>query len=1095
MRILNKLNRIRCTVAALIFCQLLAHAYCANLLCNPKNDGGTCKEFIAGRNNGYYKTRDVIEKGDEILSRPKRNYVSKFSIEELLELKVRKTISNDLDMDPEKSGGFMGDIILPKDQATDPSVWREIIKLNKTLKEEMELLKQEVYNEGLQVEEEGLTPFIRTKTKIPNADGEDKENSLNEPGKIHSVNDVISSHYAYEDKISSVNSYEANKERIVNKLNIADIQHAEQHTKYRNVDTNCSDILCNLNNRDELTEVKLKSNKISSHVIPQHDHRKIQSDTKDIEDDSRNNFVLDKKSTSGQSHNIPEQAIQNKIVRRRNINYSNGPTHHSRNFTMEKKHRIVRAVTAKKERVWDYGVIPYEVDGNFSGQHKALFKQAMRHWEEHTCIKFVERDSELHLNYIVFTVRSCGCCSFVGKRGNGAQAISIGKNCDKFGIVVHELGHVVGFWHEHTRPDRDRNVLINKENIMHGQGYNFNKLSEDEVDSLGQAYDYNSIMHYARNTFSKSSYLDTILPIDRPNMKRPEIGQRVQLSEGDIAQAKLLYKCPSCGRTFQENAGSFWSPSYYNSNESSNLTESCEWRITATNGERIILKIENLNLLKTENCETDYLEVRDGYYVKSPIIGRFCGKKSEILTTKSSRMLLTYHNSNLDKEYNGFKANFEAICGGDLKADDSGFLESPNYPLEYLANKECIWKITVPEGFQVALKFQSFEVENHDTCVYDYVEVRDGSNKDSPIIGVFCGYKSPPQMKSSGKTMFIKFVSDSSVQKAGFSAVFMKEVDECETSEHGCEHKCINTLGGYECSCNIGYELHSDKKHCEDACGGVIQSLNGTISSPSFPYQYPVLKHCVWEIVAPAKYKILLNFTHFDLEGLTTQMKDGSCGYDYVSIYSKMPNDQLKFINIFCGSDIPPVITSEGNVLHIEFRSDKSIQKTGFAAIFRTDVDECLDDNGGCQHECRNTIGSYVCLCNNGYTLHENRHDCKEGACKYEITAPYGNIYSPNYPGNYPPHLDCVWHFTVIPGHRIKLIFNLFEVESHQECTYDHVTIYDGGSRNSSLLGIFCSDKLPYPISASTNEMYMVFQTDKNKQRGGFSATHSTGKW
>lgn len=189
---------------------------------------------------------------------------------------------------------------------------------------------------------------------------------------------------------------------------------------------------------------------------------------------------------------------------------------------------------------------------------------------------------------------SCSCCSFVGKRGNGPQAISIGKNCDKFGIVVHELGHVVGFWHEHTRPDRDRNVVINKENIMNGQGYNFNKLSEDEVDSLGQPYDYNSIMHYARNTFSKSSYLDTILPVDRPNLKRPEIGQRVQLSEGDIAQAKLLYKCPSCGRTFQENSGSFWSPNYYNSNQSGNLTEICEWRITATNGERIILKIENL---------------------------------------------------------------------------------------------------------------------------------------------------------------------------------------------------------------------------------------------------------------------------------------------------------------------------------------------------------------------------------------------------------------------------------------------------------------------------------------------------------------------
>ena len=53
--------------------------------------------------------------------------------------------------------------------------------------------------------------------------------------------------------------------------------------------------------------------------------------------------------------------------------------------------------------------------------------------------------------------------------GPGPQAISIGKNCDKFGVVVHELGHVVGFWHEHTRPDRDNHVTIVKNNIMPGK--------------------------------------------------------------------------------------------------------------------------------------------------------------------------------------------------------------------------------------------------------------------------------------------------------------------------------------------------------------------------------------------------------------------------------------------------------------------------------------------------------------------------------------------------------------------------------------------------------------------------------------------------
>jgi len=39
--------------------------------------------------------------------------------------------------------------------------------------------------------------------------------------------------------------------------------------------------------------------------------------------------------------------------------------------------------------------------------------------------------------------------------------------------------------------------------LFPGQEYNFNKLTGEEVNSLGLPYDYDSIMHYARNTFSK----------------------------------------------------------------------------------------------------------------------------------------------------------------------------------------------------------------------------------------------------------------------------------------------------------------------------------------------------------------------------------------------------------------------------------------------------------------------------------------------------------------------------------------------------------------------------------------------------------------
>lgn len=75
----------------------------------------------------------------------------------------------------------------------------------------------------------------------------------------------------------------------------------------------------------------------------------------------------------------------------------------------------------------------------------------------------------MYYRIIVFV---CRCCSYVGRRGDGPQAISIGKNCDKFGIVVHELGHVIGFWHEHTRPDRDTHVSIIRENIQPGNTLN-----------------------------------------------------------------------------------------------------------------------------------------------------------------------------------------------------------------------------------------------------------------------------------------------------------------------------------------------------------------------------------------------------------------------------------------------------------------------------------------------------------------------------------------------------------------------------------------------------------------------------------------------
>jgi len=43
-----------------------------------------------------------------------------------------------------------------------------------------------------------------------------------------------------------------------------------------------------------------------------------------------------------------------------------------------------------------------------------------------------------------------------------------------------------------------------------------------------------------------------------------------------------------------------------------------------------------------------------------------------------------------------------------------------------------------------------------------------------------------------------------------------------------------------------------------------------------------------------------------------------------------------------------------------------------------TDIDECAELNGECQHNCTNTNGSYSCSCNKGYKLSEDEHNCTE---------------------------------------------------------------------------------------------------------------------
>ena len=154
--------------------------------------------------------------------------------------------------------------------------------------------------------------------------------------------------------------------------------------------------------------------------------------------------------------------------------------------------------------LWTTGIVRYRISSSISQLAADLIREAMDHWENNTCLRFLSMSQSG--NYVEFVNSDTGCYSYIGMQG-GRQVINLElPACNSVGTIVHEIGHAVGFWHEQSRPDRDNYVTINFDNIVDSKKtrYNFMKSNDDEINSLGSVYDYGSIMHYHKNAFHRS---------------------------------------------------------------------------------------------------------------------------------------------------------------------------------------------------------------------------------------------------------------------------------------------------------------------------------------------------------------------------------------------------------------------------------------------------------------------------------------------------------------------------------------------------------------------------------------------------------------
>ncbi|KAF7627265.1 Metalloendopeptidase, partial [Meloidogyne graminicola] len=176
--------------------------------------------------------------------------------------------------------------------------------------------------------------------------------------------------------------------------------------------------------------------------------------------------------------------------------------------------------------LWQNRKVPYTFGNSLTEDRKQRIREALKFWSEQTCLNFIEE--QLYQNY-------------VGKQ-EGDQYVSIGEDCDQFGIITHEIAHALGFFHEQSRWDRDKFVKVSLNSIKAGYEDQFDKETEEENDNQQVEYDLGSVMHYSEFAFSSPEAHNPVLTAKEP-FNQKTMGQRIAPSFLDVLLMNKRYMC------------------------------------------------------------------------------------------------------------------------------------------------------------------------------------------------------------------------------------------------------------------------------------------------------------------------------------------------------------------------------------------------------------------------------------------------------------------------------------------------------------------------------------------------------------------------
>ncbi|XP_032004072.1 CUB and zona pellucida-like domain-containing protein 1 [Hylobates moloch] len=213
--------------------------------------------------------------------------------------------------------------------------------------------------------------------------------------------------------------------------------------------------------------------------------------------------------------------------------------------------------------------------------------------------------------------------------------------------------------------------------------------------------------------------------------------------------------------------------------------------------------------------------------------------------------------------------------------------------LQLNPNENCTWTIERPENKSIRIIFSYVQLDPDGSCESENIKVFDGTSSNGPLLGQVCSKNDyVPVFESSSSTLTFQIVTDSArIQRTVF----------------------------------VFYYFFSPNISIPD-CGGYLDTLEGSFTSPNYPKPHPELAYCVWHIQVEKGYKIKLNFKEIFLE------VDQQCKFDFLAIYDG-PSTNSGLIGQVCGL-VTPTFESSSNSLTVVLSTDYANSYRGFSASY-----------------------------------------------------------------------------------------------------------------------------------------------------------------